>query len=115
MANDKILAFDCSVVLVWVAPVKISPALIEQISKETGLKIGGRLFSDTLSERGGPAISYVAMFKHNLGAIMTLQASGSWHQRDDSTMPKGRAWFLPPQPIPRKIHTPVSCWMAVFS
>ena len=48
IANDKILAFDRSVVLVEVAPVKISPALIEQISKETGLKIGGRLFSDAL-------------------------------------------------------------------
>ena len=55
-----------------------SPALIEQIARETGLKIGGRLFSDALSERGGPATSYVAMFEHNLGAIMTaLQASGS--------------------------------------
>ena len=55
-----------------------SPALIEQISKETGLKVGGRLFSDALSERGGPATSYVAMFEHNLGTIMTaLQDSGS--------------------------------------
>ena len=55
-----------------------SPALIEQISRETGLKIGGRLFSDALSERGGPATSYVAMFEHNLGAIMTaLQDGGS--------------------------------------
>ena len=78
IANDKILAYDRSVVLVGVAPVKISPVLIEQISKETGLKIGGRLFSDALSERGGPATSYVAMFEHNLGAIMTaLQDSGS--------------------------------------
>ena len=51
IANDKILAYDRSVVLVGVAPVKISPVLIEQISKETELKIGGRLFSDELSER----------------------------------------------------------------
>ena len=62
IANDKISAFDRSVVLVGMAPVKISPALIEQISKETGLKIGGRLFSDALSEGGGPAKSYVKMF-----------------------------------------------------
>lgn len=55
-----------------------SPTLIEQISRETGLKIGGRLFSDALSARGGPATGYVAMFEHNLGAIMTaLQNSGS--------------------------------------
>ena len=55
IANDKISAFDRSVVLVGMAPVKISPALIEQISKETGLKIGGRLFSDALSEGRRPS------------------------------------------------------------
>ena len=54
-----------------------SPALIEQISRETGLKIGGRLFSDALSERGGPATSYIAMFEHNLGALMTALADAS--------------------------------------
>lgn len=48
-----------------------SPALVQQISDETGIKIGGRLFSDALSERGGPATSYLAMFKHNLGALLT--------------------------------------------
>ncbi|MDJ0614757.1 MAG: metal ABC transporter substrate-binding protein [Rhizobiaceae bacterium] len=47
-----------------------SPALIEQISRETGIKIGGRLFSDALSERGGPATSYEAMFEHNLNTII---------------------------------------------
>lgn len=62
IANDKILAFDRSVVLVGVALVKISLAFIKQISKETGLKIGGHLFSDALSERGGSAKSYVTMF-----------------------------------------------------
>ncbi|MEM9096233.1 MAG: zinc ABC transporter substrate-binding protein [Pseudomonadota bacterium] len=48
-----------------------SPALIKQISDETGIEIGGRLFSDALSERGGPATSYVAMFRHNLLTLMT--------------------------------------------
>ncbi|KNG95414.1 metal ABC transporter solute-binding protein, Zn/Mn family [Pseudaestuariivita atlantica] len=47
-----------------------SPALVRQIADETGLEIGGRLFSDALSERGGPATSYVAMFRHNLGTIL---------------------------------------------
>ncbi len=47
-----------------------SPALINQISEETGIEIGGRLYSDALSERGGPATSYLAMFKHNLGALI---------------------------------------------
>ncbi|MEM6579238.1 MAG: zinc ABC transporter substrate-binding protein [Pseudomonadota bacterium] len=47
-----------------------SPALVQQISEETGIEIGGRLYSDALSERGGPATSYLAMFQHNLGAIL---------------------------------------------
>lgn len=46
-----------------------SPVLINQIAKETGLKVGGRIFSDALSSKGGPATSYIDMFKHNLGAI----------------------------------------------
>lgn len=46
-----------------------SPALVNQISRETGLKVGGRLFSDALSAKGGPATSYLSMFEHNLGVI----------------------------------------------
>lgn len=47
-----------------------SPALVQQIADETGLEIGGQLFSDALSERGGPATSYKAMFEHNLGQLL---------------------------------------------
>ncbi|MEM9061001.1 MAG: zinc ABC transporter substrate-binding protein [Pseudomonadota bacterium] len=47
-----------------------SPALIQQISDETGIAVGGRLYSDALSERGGPATSYLAMFQHNLGTLI---------------------------------------------
>lgn len=46
-----------------------SPALVQQIERETGIKIGGQLYSDALSERGGPATSYEAMFEHNLSVI----------------------------------------------
>lgn len=51
-----------------------SPALVQQISDETGIVIGGRLFSDALSERGGPATSYLAMFQHNLGTLLDALA-----------------------------------------
>ena len=47
-----------------------SPALVEQIARETGIKMGGRLYSDALSERGGPATSYEKMFEHNLNALI---------------------------------------------
>ncbi len=52
-----------------------SPALVQQIADETGLTIGGRLFSDALSERGGPATSYLAMFEHNLNTLLTALGS----------------------------------------
>lgn len=54
-----------------------SPALIEQIERETGIEIGGRLFSDALSERGGPATSYEKMFEHNLGVLIQALSAQS--------------------------------------
>ena len=46
-----------------------SPDLVNQIAKETGLSVGGRLFSDALSTTGGPATTYLSMFQHNIGVI----------------------------------------------
>lgn len=43
--------------------------LVEQISSETGLKIGGTLYSDALSDADGPAATYIDMMKNNIGAI----------------------------------------------
>ncbi len=40
--------------------------LLTQISKETGAKIGGTVYSDALSPPDGPAPTYLAMFRHNL-------------------------------------------------
>ncbi len=47
----------------------VNPRLIEQIARETGAKIGGRLFSDALSDAAGPAATYIAMMKHNISQI----------------------------------------------
>ncbi len=54
-----------------------SPALVQQVSDETGIEIGGRLFSDALSERGGPATSYLAMFEHNLTTLLSALSQTS--------------------------------------
>lgn len=40
--------------------------LLTQISKETGARIGGTVYSDALSAADGPAPTYLAMFRHNL-------------------------------------------------
>ena len=49
--------------------------LIAQISRETGIKIGGRIYSDALSVKGSPATSYLAMFSHNLELLTTSLAA----------------------------------------
>lgn len=43
--------------------------LIEQIASETGLKIGGTLYSDALSPADGPAPTYLDMMRHNIATI----------------------------------------------
>jgi zinc/manganese transport system substrate-binding protein len=46
-----------------------NPRLIEQIAGETGLKVGGELYSDALSDASGPAATYVDMMRHNIETI----------------------------------------------
>ncbi len=48
------------------------PRLLEQLARETGVALGGRLYSDALSAPGGPAATYVEMMQAN--AAMLLQA-----------------------------------------
>lgn len=43
--------------------------LIEQIASETGLKVGGALYSDALSGEDGPAATYIDMMRHNVSTI----------------------------------------------
>jgi zinc/manganese transport system substrate-binding protein len=47
-----------------------NPALLRRIAAETGARIGGRLYSDALSAEGGPAPTYEAMMRHNLGLLV---------------------------------------------
>lgn len=54
----------------------VNPRLIEQIARETGAKIGGRLFSDALSDASGPAATYLAMMKHNISQIEKALSAG---------------------------------------
>ena len=43
--------------------------LAEQISRETGAKVGGALFSDALSPPDGPAPTYLDLFRHNVETL----------------------------------------------
>jgi zinc/manganese transport system substrate-binding protein len=43
--------------------------LIGRIAAETGAKVGGILFSDSLTDEKGPAPTYIALVRHNIKAL----------------------------------------------
>ncbi|CAH2399477.1 metal ABC transporter solute-binding protein, Zn/Mn family [Mesorhizobium ventifaucium] len=43
--------------------------LIEQIASETGIKVGGTLYSDALSQPDGPASTYIDLMRNNIAQI----------------------------------------------
>jgi zinc/manganese transport system substrate-binding protein len=50
------------------------PRLIEQLARETGADLGGALFADALSKPGEGGETYVAMFRHNVPAMVAAMA-----------------------------------------
>lgn len=54
-----------------------NPRLIEQIARETGARIGGRLYSDALSSASGPAGTYIEMMQHNIRQIEKALGTGA--------------------------------------
>ena len=50
------------------------PRLIDQIARETGVKAGGALFADALSEKGEGGETYLDMFKHNISLLAPAMA-----------------------------------------
>ena len=46
------------------------PRMMTMIASETGVELGGALFSDALSPPDGPAPTYIAMFKNNVPKLL---------------------------------------------
>lgn len=53
-----------------------NPRLVEQIASETGITVGGTLYSDALSDESGPAATYIDMMKHNVDTIRNAIVKG---------------------------------------
>ena len=47
-----------------------NPRLLRQISSETGCRIVGNLYADSLSKNGGPASTYIKMMRYNLESLL---------------------------------------------
>ena len=45
------------------------PRLMRRISAETGARIGGTLYSDSLTDETGDAPTYIDMVRHNIKAL----------------------------------------------
>ena len=51
------------------------PRLIRRISAETGAKVGGTLYSDSLTGEKGDAPTYIEMVRHNIKALTSALAN----------------------------------------
>lgn len=47
-----------------------NPATLRRVAAEAGVAVGGRLHADALSGPDGPAPTYEAMFRHNVGLLV---------------------------------------------
>jgi len=47
-----------------------SQALMDRLARDAGVAVRGRLYADTLSPPDGPAATYEAMVRHNLGLMI---------------------------------------------
>jgi zinc/manganese transport system substrate-binding protein len=47
-----------------------SQAVMERLARDAGIALRGRLYADTLSPPDGPAPTYEAMMRHNLGLLV---------------------------------------------
>jgi zinc/manganese transport system substrate-binding protein len=50
------------------------PRLLERIRQESGARIGGTLYSDSLSRPNGPAATYLDMMRHNARTLQSALA-----------------------------------------
>lgn len=47
-----------------------NPATLQRLAQEAGVRVRGRLYADALSAPDGPAATYEAMFRHNVGLLV---------------------------------------------
>ena len=69
------------------------PRLIRRISAETGAKVGGTLYSDSLTDEKGDAPTYIDMVRHNIKALTSAlgelgQGPPCWPARREYPAPE---------------------------
>jgi len=73
----------------------VNPKLLEQIAKDTKIRIGGKLYSDSLGDKDSPAGSYIGMLRHNTETIVkALSAPASETHTEAETLNKSSSVWL---------------------
>lgn len=60
----------------------INPKLLQQVSKDQKVKIGGSLYADSIGEEGTDGNSYYGMLKHNADVIVSGLTSENFESED---------------------------------
>lgn len=76
----------------------INPKLMKQLAQDNNVQIGGELFADSLSDKDGPASSYIKMIKHNTNTIVQALRSkniSDAKQTNDNSTKTLLYWLIP--------------------
>lgn len=65
---DSIKNFGVKAVFV---ETSVNPKLVREIAREAGVKVGGRLYSDSMGEQGTAGETYIGMMRENVLTIVT--------------------------------------------
>lgn len=69
----------------------INPKLLERIAKDNNVRIGGKLFADSLGDEDSEAPTYLAMLKHNTDVIVAALLQDRQAVSDDSSNKNNRS------------------------
>ena len=73
----------------------INPKLLEQVAADNKIKIGGKLYSDSLGDKDSPANTYLNMIRHNTDVIVNgLLGSAVASTEDANSSKNSSKWFI---------------------
>ncbi len=49
----------------------INPKILEQLARDNKIRVGGKLYADSIGDKDSPAPSYIAMLRHNTDIIVS--------------------------------------------
>ena len=72
----------------------INPKILEQIASDQDIKIGGKLYADSLGDDHSPASSYLKMLRHNTDVIVKALSRSVDHKDEVNEDTSSGTWWL---------------------